>query len=130
MIAGYVPSTTGRKAIGSLVLGVYEGKELQHVGRVGTGFSAGVAEALFARLDGCAFATSPFAKRLTAAEARQVRFVRPELVAEVEFRAWTGDGHLRHASFRGLRDDKPAARDRARDDHGHEGGARTCRRAA
>ena len=39
---------------------------------------------------------------------RGVRYVRPELVAEVEFRAWTGDGNLRHASFRGLREDKAA----------------------
>ena len=51
VIAGYVPSSTGRKAIGSLVLGVYDGTELRYVGRVGTGFSSGVAEALFARLD-------------------------------------------------------------------------------
>ena len=39
-----------------------------------------------------------------------MRFVKPELVAEVDFRAWTADGHLRHASFRGLREDKPATR--------------------
>ena len=51
VIAGYVPSSTGRKAIGSLSLGVYDGKDLRYVGRVGTGFSSGVAEALFARLD-------------------------------------------------------------------------------
>jgi hypothetical protein len=41
-------------------------------------------------------------------DARRVRFVRPELVAEVEFRAWTTDGLIRHASFRGLREDKRA----------------------
>ena len=44
----------------------------------------------------------------SAAEARQVRFVRPELVAEVDVRAWTADGLLRHASFKALREDKPA----------------------
>ena len=49
VIAGYVPSSTGRKAIGALVLGVYDGPALRYVGRVGTGFSASVAEALFAR---------------------------------------------------------------------------------
>lgn len=108
VVAGYVPSTTSRKAIGSLVLGVYEGDKLVHVGRVGTGFTSSVAEDLFKRLERIRNASSPFAVRLTSDEARQVRYVRPEVVAEVEFRAWTADGLLRHASFRGLREDKPA----------------------
>jgi len=33
-------------------------------------------------------------------------WVRPELVAQIEFTEWTPDGHLRHATFAGLRDDK------------------------
>lgn len=108
VIGGWVPSTVSRKAVGSLVLGVYEGERLVHVGRVGTGFSNAVATELAARLERLKAEASPFAERLTADEARGVRFVRPELVAEVEFRAWTADGHLRHASFRGIREDKPA----------------------
>jgi len=108
VIAGYVPSSISAKAIGSLVLGYYEGGELVHVGRVGTGYTAAVAEDLFRRLEPLRVSASPFAKRLTADEARQVKYVRPELVAEVELRGWTADRHLRHASFRGLREDKPA----------------------
>jgi bifunctional non-homologous end joining protein LigD len=108
VIAGYVPSSTSRKAIGSLVLGVYDNGGLEHVGRVGTGFTGAVAEDLFKRLDRMRVPASPFAEKLTAEEARLARYVRPELVAEVEFRAWTADGHLRHASFRGLREDKAA----------------------
>ena len=107
VIAGYVPSTTGRKAIGSLVLGVYEAEALRYVGRVGTGFTSGVAEALYAKLEAMRIPSSPFAARLVGNEARNVRFVRPELAAEVDFRGWTADGLLRQASFQGLRDDKP-----------------------
>lgn len=108
VIGGYVPSTVSARAIGSLVMGVFEGGQLRHVGRVGTGFTNQTARQIFDRLQPLESRESPFADRLTPDEARGVRFVRPELVAEVEFRAWTGDGHLRHASFRGLREDKPA----------------------
>lgn len=107
VIGGYVPSSTSRKAIGALSLGVYEDGKLRHVGRVGTGFSHKVSEQLFARLERLR-GDSPFASRLDAVAARGVRYVRPELVADVEFRAWTADSNIRHASFRGLREDKDA----------------------
>ena len=107
VIGGFTLSTVAPKAIGGLALGLYEDGALQYVGRVGAGFSAAAARNLYARLEEMRESASPFAKKLGADEARGLRFVRPELVAEVDFRAWTGDGVLRHAAFRALREDKP-----------------------
>jgi bifunctional non-homologous end joining protein LigD len=108
VVAGYVPSTVSNKAIGSLVLGYFDDGKLQYAGRVGTGFTNKVALDLFKRLEPMQIDKSPFARKLTAEETRQARFVKPELVAEIEFRSWTADGVVRHASFRGLREDKQA----------------------
>lgn len=106
VIGGFVPSSASAKAVGSLVMGVYRDNELSPVGRVGTGFSAVVAETLFTRLAALETDKPPFTPPLPSADRRGVRFVRPDLVAEVDFRAWTAEGNLRHASFRGLREDK------------------------
>jgi len=125
VVAGFVPSSTARKAIGSLVLGYYEAGKLIHAGRVGTGFTQQVAASLFKRLDKLKQAKSPFAKKLSAEEARDAVLVRPELVAEVEFGAWTAEGSVRHASFRGLREDK-AAKDVRRESKGRGTGGKAA----
>jgi bifunctional non-homologous end joining protein LigD len=106
VIGGYVPSTTSQKAIGSLAVGYYERGKLIYAGRVGTGYTAKVAADLFKRLDKISGQDNPFSRKLLPEEARNLRFVTPELVAEVEFRNWTADNIIRHASFRGLREDK------------------------
>jgi bifunctional non-homologous end joining protein LigD len=70
-----------------------------------------VAQRLSAlEIDDCPFANLPEKKRtawaLTKEEMKKCVWVRPELVAQIEFTEWTPDGHLRHATFAGLRDDK------------------------
>ena len=90
------------------MLGVHRDGELVHGRPRRHRLQPQAAADLFARLEPLSRKTAPFAGKLAADAARGVRWVRPELVAEVEFRAWTADGLLRHATFRGLREDKPA----------------------
>jgi len=106
VIAGYVPSEAAGRTLRSIVTGYYENGELKPAGRVGTGFTGKSAAALKKQLDALKSAASPF--KGAAARERGVIWVKPELVAEVEFRAWTASRTLRHASFLGLREDKPA----------------------
>ncbi|MCO6187524.1 DNA ligase D [Rhizobium sp. L1K21] len=108
VIGGYAPSSTSDQAIGSLALGIFENGKLRHVGRVGTGFTRAASERLFDRLAPLSREENPFSENLSANARRDLVYVEPQLVAEVEFRAWSADGNLRHASFRGLREDKPA----------------------
>jgi bifunctional non-homologous end joining protein LigD len=108
IVAGYTPSTVARRSIGALVLARRTASGLGYAGRVGTGFSAITAEALWNRLSAQLARIPPPLEGLTAEARRGVRWVEPTLVAAVEYRALTGDGLLRHASYKGLRDDKRA----------------------
>ena len=106
VVVGFVPSTTSRRAIGSLVLGLYGADGLTHAGRVGTGFTQDEAKALFDGLDQVRTQTSPFTRKISPDAEKGVRWVEPRIIAEVGHHGWTSDGLVWHASFRGLRDDK------------------------
>jgi bifunctional non-homologous end joining protein LigD len=106
VIAGYVPSKGSGRELGSIVAAYHEDGALKPAGRVGTGFTRKSAASLKARLDAIRQDDSPFSG--AAARERGVVWVKPKLVAEVEFRAWTASKTLRHASYLGLREDKPA----------------------
>jgi bifunctional non-homologous end joining protein LigD len=108
VVVGYLPSSTGTKAIGALILAYYEKGKLIPAGKVGTGFTNEMARSLWQTLSPLGVSAAPFDKK-RAGSYRGARWVRPEIVAEVEFSGWTHENTLRHASFKGVRDDKKSA---------------------
>jgi bifunctional non-homologous end joining protein LigD len=113
VVAGYTDRSDGSAQIGSLLLGVYEGSgELVSVGSVGTGWNAAEAADLKKKLAKIEVPKPPFAAgvakpgRWSKRVAGTERWVRPKLVAEVEYAEMTPDGQIRHASYVSLRADK------------------------
>ncbi|MBV9592262.1 MAG: non-homologous end-joining DNA ligase [Actinobacteria bacterium] len=110
VVGGWRPGN-GRRAdqIGSLMMGLPSPAGLRYIGQVGTGFSDDALADLGRRLTRLEVTSSPFTDRLPSALARTAHWCRPEIVGEVAFTEWTGDGVLRHPAWRGLRPDKSPA---------------------
>jgi ATP-dependent DNA ligase len=108
VIGGYTPG----HPFDALIVGYYQDSELYYVGKVKNGFVPQVRREVYRKFKGleihtCPFANLPEKKRtmwaLTKDEMKNCQWLKPELVAQIEFAEWTPDGHLRHSKFAGNR---------------------------
>lgn len=106
VIGGFNPPKGKRKFFGSLLLGTFNKRnEFVYNGNVGTGFTEASLKSLYELFQKYKTDQMPFAKR-PPGSSRTI-WLKPVLIAEIEFSDWTEDNALRHPSFKGLRTDKP-----------------------
>lgn len=106
VVGGFSSQASGR-GLGALLVGLQRDGRFAYAGRVGTGFSAAASARLLKRLEALRRKATPF-EQGAPARLGDVTWVDPELVVEVAYGGWTEEGILRHASFLGEREDKPA----------------------
>jgi bifunctional non-homologous end joining protein LigD len=116
VVGGYKPAGS---TFDSILVGFYEKRRLLYAGKVRAGFTPALRAEVFSRIRAHRLATCPFAnlpnstgkshwgEGITAEEMRLLTWVEPRLVVEIAFTEWTAGSNLRHASFEGVRDDKP-----------------------
>ena len=103
VIGGWTAARTGALPLGSLLLGLYEGKKLRFIGHVGSGFDTKKLKELTTRLKALETSSSPFD---SLPETNEKPFwVSPKLVARVKYSAWTQEHALRHPVFMAIRED-------------------------
>ena len=111
MIGGYTPDNP----LDALIVGHYQGEKLMFASKVRNGFVPRLRREVWMKLKhletkACPFDNLPEKKRtqwaLTREEMKNCIWLKPHLVAQIEFTEWTPDGHLRHSKFCGLRQDK------------------------
>ena len=116
VVGGYRPAGA---SIDALLVGYYEGKSLRFAGKVRAGFVPNTRRQVFEKLRPLETARCPFSDLplesssrwgggISAEEMKEMTWTRPEVVAQIRFAEWTGEGRLRLAKFLGLRLDKAA----------------------
>ena len=109
VVGGFTLPANGIHGVGALVLGYYRDGKLIYAGRTGTGFTQKTHKMLRDKLEKLRTTKTPFAQ-IPRDAIRGCVWVKPELVAQVSFSTWTADNLVRQASFKGLREDKPASK--------------------